>query len=546
MALSLTAQQQSVIEMFNNGDVYRIPEYQRPYSWEYEQCFQLYNDIREAFEQKRDHFIGNIIIARSNDSNRSFPSVVDGQQRLITLWIILRVLNILEPNMKIIERLLTVESRMGNTHYLKIDSKVLESNDCSELDDIMKGDADFFNKVYESFTDRKGVFKENGTYSRIKKNAIYFYCWFKDFFDRASQEMKYDYINFILDRIVLLPIELNGSTIEEAGDKALVIFETINNRGLDLKNADIFKARLFNKAKTYNEQDIFVKKWIEFNSSCQDLSIDVDEVFRYYSHIIRGKENIISGEKNLKDFFISDPISPLVNLGYNDVLDALKRIISILQFLAGKYTDKSEVSPWIQILSQYSNIYPQYAVVVYLYYNKCETEEEQSRFVRFLKSIIRYCFIYGSTSYVKFEIYKIIANISYGTDISDYSIDNEMSFDNIPMVGRMKKAFALLSFYLRNPEIKLGRIYFEKIAQNTDSKQINSEFSELASIFVSDFYVGKITEKKLLLLKESTIQENYKLIQNKDNEKYIKQREEEIRKSIINFFTNNNERDNTK
>lgn len=114
--------------------------------------------------------------------------------------------------------------------------------------------------------------------------------------------MKYDYINFILDRIVLLPIELNGSTIEEAGDKALVIFETINNRGLDLKNADIFKARLFNKAKTYNEQDIFVKKWIEFNSNCQDLSIDVDEVFRYYSHIIRGKENIISGEKNLKDF----------------------------------------------------------------------------------------------------------------------------------------------------------------------------------------------------------------------------------------------------
>lgn len=50
MALSLRAEQKSITNLFNSGeDVYVIPEYQRPYSWNKDTCFQFYTDITNAF-----------------------------------------------------------------------------------------------------------------------------------------------------------------------------------------------------------------------------------------------------------------------------------------------------------------------------------------------------------------------------------------------------------------------------------------------------------------------------------------------------------------
>lgn len=63
MALSLRAEQKSITNLFNSGeDVYVIPEYQRPYSWNKDTCFQFYTDITNAFLDGKDYFVGNIII----------------------------------------------------------------------------------------------------------------------------------------------------------------------------------------------------------------------------------------------------------------------------------------------------------------------------------------------------------------------------------------------------------------------------------------------------------------------------------------------------
>ena len=92
----------------------------------------------------------------------------------------------------------------------------------------------------------------------------------------------------------MLPIELNGKTQDEANEKALIIFETINNRGINLEDADIFKAKLFQKAKKVNEENIFIEMWVDFKNNCDKLGLKVDDIFRYYSQIIRGAEGITS------------------------------------------------------------------------------------------------------------------------------------------------------------------------------------------------------------------------------------------------------------
>ncbi len=80
MGLSLTAEQKSILKIFKIEEQYIIPVYQRPYSWGYDHCFQLYNDLFDAYKAKEDYFIGNIIIAKS-DANKEILEVIDGQQR---------------------------------------------------------------------------------------------------------------------------------------------------------------------------------------------------------------------------------------------------------------------------------------------------------------------------------------------------------------------------------------------------------------------------------------------------------------------------------
>ena len=104
MPLVLSAEQRSIEQVFSAPELFVVPAYQRPYSWEYDQCFQLYKDLTTAFEDgKKDYFIGNVIIAKSA-TERTNRYLVDGQQRLITMWLFLRIANLLYPEMKVLKK----------------------------------------------------------------------------------------------------------------------------------------------------------------------------------------------------------------------------------------------------------------------------------------------------------------------------------------------------------------------------------------------------------------------------------------------------------
>lgn len=87
--------QGSVLNNFlgQNAQQYRIPVYQRNYEWSLEQCKKLFDDIVQAAKRNQLHFCGSIAyqpMAPIKGINTSI--VIDGQQRLTTIYILMKSL----------------------------------------------------------------------------------------------------------------------------------------------------------------------------------------------------------------------------------------------------------------------------------------------------------------------------------------------------------------------------------------------------------------------------------------------------------------------
>jgi hypothetical protein len=96
MPLSFETKTMTVGELFSGSNVFRMPIFQRPFSWEEETALELFGDVHQAMEKSGDpgggeYFLGPIIIAK-NGSPSSPLDVVDGQQRLVTLSAIFAIL----------------------------------------------------------------------------------------------------------------------------------------------------------------------------------------------------------------------------------------------------------------------------------------------------------------------------------------------------------------------------------------------------------------------------------------------------------------------
>jgi uncharacterized protein with ParB-like and HNH nuclease domain len=537
MALSLTAEQKEILKIFKIEEQYVIPAYQRPYSWEYDQCIQLYSDLMEAYEAKEEYFIGNIIIAKS-ESNKGILEVIDGQQRLTTLLLLIKVLYIFQPELTILDKILEQEDWKGNQKKPRIKSDIFEAKDGHDLNSVLMYDKSIFEKRLEECKDRSGNIDEKKCNHRFEINILYFYNWLL-FYTGKSNEIE-KFTEFFLEKVYLLPIELTGKTQDEANEKALIIFETINNRGMSLEDADIFKAKLYKKAKNVQEADEFIGSWVDFKNSCEYLNLKIDDVFRYYSHIVRGLQGITTSEKSLREFFGRESFSPFETKKYKEILSDLFKIIEALEFINKQKEKENELAKWLQLIESYTNQYPKFAVVTYLFVNDFSSD---NYFVDFLKSLVRYVYYQGSTTRVKFEIYNIIKQVCSKQKIAGYYQD--LNLEDFNQLGRLKYGFALLAFYV-NRENSLGYYSIDKLISLSDKNQlsgdwINAEIDELIDS-IGNFVVLDIPKRNTLFNKKIDYYRSSKIYENEPfflpsfTYENFKNRDSYLKKQLVDFF----------
>lgn len=547
MALNLQASQQDLKGIFGSADRYIIPSYQRPYSWEYDQCSQLFADIVEAFEEGKEFFVGNILMAKSPVEKNKLR-VVDGQQRLLTIWLMFKVMYLLYPELNDLKTVVAVPAREGNITFPRIVSEIFETDDPKDIPSIHDMTLPELENMYQVSLDKKGNIREDRIKSRIKVNLLYLYNWIIDKRKEYGDEKMKEFIFFTLDNVSMLPIELTGTDLEDAIDRALVIFETLNNRGKDLEDADIFKERLYRKAVNVKETEMFVDNWSSLKSLVEDLDLTIDDVFRYYSHVIRGRNNITYGEKSLRQFFLLEKFSPLQNKEYKEILDDLYKMVRVLKYLNTETGQLSETGKWLQIINAYTNQYPKYVLTTYLFENGVEEVENDShKFVKLMQALVRYCYFMGSTTTVKFRMYEYIKQIANGQEIGENRISS-LDISRFDWVGQLRKGYTLLAYYLTAkeplPYYTIDQIYTQadvnRWVPQDERESYNEMLNCLGNLVVLDINHRSLScDKKANHYASSNISEVRFLLDGsvKVDRERILQRNDEIKKRLYDFFS---------
>ena len=138
--------------------------------------------------------------------------------------------------------------------------------------------------------------------------------------------MIYQFIYALLNQVIILPITADSQ------ETALTIFSTLNDRGLPLSDADIFKAKIYNHLKNKVEKEEFIEKWKELEEDTQNISESIQQLFYYYMFYLRALENDRnSTTPGLRKYYSANKFKKLLE---TDILDNLRKILNIWEVIA--------------------------------------------------------------------------------------------------------------------------------------------------------------------------------------------------------------------
>ncbi|MDO4871087.1 MAG: DUF262 domain-containing HNH endonuclease family protein [Candidatus Saccharibacteria bacterium] len=230
-----------------NKRQYSIPVYQRNYEWSDEQCKKLFSDIIEAHKKDRTHFCGSIVYSLLKEENNiNHFVIIDGQQRLTTIYLLLKALmdsTELESEKHQIFTTLYNEDKFksyGWDEASKLKLKPIKS-DNAQLELLMSNK---FEKLNQN--------------SDIYKNYILFKQLIKDYLDKD--------ITLTIPRIYDGLEKLTCARISlEAEDSPQEVFERINSTGLPLSLSD--KIRNFVLMTDADQDRLFESYWLPIENN---------------------------------------------------------------------------------------------------------------------------------------------------------------------------------------------------------------------------------------------------------------------------------------
>ncbi|WXG46145.1 MAG: DUF262 domain-containing protein [Candidatus Atabeyarchaeum deiterrae] len=226
---------------------YTVDVFQREYKWERPHIEQLLSDLtgrftisyRENHQRKdvqkyRHYFLGPIILSQKGD----LKFIIDGQQRLTSLTLLLIYLNNLQKNRSDqvwVNDMIFSEMYGEKSYNLQIDDRkdcidALYNNSQATYD--VEGKGESVKNIIERYGDIDELFPPE-----LKAKALPYF------------------IDWLMENVVLVEI------VTYSDEDAYQIFETMNNRGLDLTSVEMLKGYLLSSINDGEQQKALNETW---------------------------------------------------------------------------------------------------------------------------------------------------------------------------------------------------------------------------------------------------------------------------------------------
>lgn len=241
-----------------NGNKFVIPTYQRKYSWTNNERNALWQDIEESLNSNMNHFLGTLSFKENETvglSTDTLYEIIDGQQRVTTIFILLSILIDKLPEGEIKNKQRTVF--IGTNNNLKLKP--------------LGEDEHFLNQIIFDFS--------NIDISKINKRSQRFMYEAKKEFDAFVNELSMqqveDRIKFVRDKIEVLVFNVENQA------QAVKMFSIINDRGLPLRILDKTKSLLMLYSTLYLEEKL--------NDQINDC---FEKIFNSYDDLLVRRDNL--------------------------------------------------------------------------------------------------------------------------------------------------------------------------------------------------------------------------------------------------------------
>lgn len=407
------------------GKQFVIPVYQRKYTWTVKkQLVQLIKDLEQLIEdetKQKQHFLGTIVYLENIVEYKVERSIVDGQQRLVTMFLMAHAMKSISEN----------EYRAR-----EIDETYLQNY-------AEKADSRYRQRLYPSVADgedytiiSEGRFDElnKDSNSNIVQNFLYLQAELKSLVERYT----FDRVLYALKRFSIVYIKLDER------DNAQQIFESINSTGERLTASDLIRNFIMMN-KSNEEQTLLYKQYWRKLEAVFDNSKGMEDFFRYYlaamteeysaKHVLYQafKEYWHKERESASDVELLQKLvrysEYFVNLYYKKpdgkYLEVLSDFQSMESMMPAPFV--LELSEWYYFDKVISE--EQYFEIINVvngyqlrrYFNGDDTSRVSKAFPSYLKHVRKYVAVHGFENIVDIVIYVLVTrnqsnNMSLPTD----------------------------------------------------------------------------------------------------------------------------------
>ncbi len=223
---------------------FSVPEHQRAYAWTSNEVTDLWHDITQAMaEEPGGYFLGQIVLGIDHD-DPARSRIIDGQQRLATVSLLYAAIVSLLRSRSAGDGNIERAEEFDRTFLATRDRRTLERSHRLELGPLDNGFFEGLLTASATDSDREDPTRES--HRRLRDAYVELRSSLEEFAPESSSGWLEEVIalaEYIESKVITITVSAGSA------DNAFLIFETLNDRGMQLTPSDLLKNLLFARSK---------------------------------------------------------------------------------------------------------------------------------------------------------------------------------------------------------------------------------------------------------------------------------------------------------